>query len=90
MLLVPPKRDRCKTEKNQVNNVSLWLDSPTSDLMNKNFFPQTDFVGIQGILETGDLGAAPNPQDLALAPITSQDLALAQMYQRDSSLCLQK
>ena len=50
-----------------------------------NFFPQTDFVGIQGILETGDLGAAPSPQALS-----SQDLALAQMYQRDSSLCLQK
>ena len=51
---------------------------------------QTEFVGIQGILETGDLSAAPSPQDLALAPISSQDLALAQMYQRDSSLCLQK
>ena len=41
---------------------------------------QTDFVGIQGILDTGDLGATPSPQDLALE----------QMYQRDSSLCLQK
>ena len=44
------------------------------------FISQTDFVGIQGILDTGDLGAAPSPQDLALE----------QMYQRDSSLCLQK
>ena len=62
-------------------SVHLILDAMT-------FIPQTDFVGIQGILETGDLGAAPSPQ--ALAPITSQDLAMAQMYQRDSSLCLQK
>ena len=44
------------------------------------FISQTDFVGIQGILDTGDLGATPSPQDLALE----------QMYQRDSSLCLQK
>jgi len=64
------------------------VDTLTDDMLPSQ--SQTDFVGIQGILETGDLGAAPNPQDLALAPITSQDLALAQMYQRDSSLCLQK
>jgi len=62
------------------------VDTLTDDMLPSQ--SQTEFVGIQGILETGDLGAAPSPQ--ALAPITSQDLAMAQMYQRDSSLCLQK
>jgi len=64
------------------------VDTLTDDMLPSQ--SQTEFVGIQGILETGDLSAAPSPQDLALAPISSQDLALAQMYQRDSSLCLQK
>lgn len=41
---------------------------------------QTDFVGIKGILDNNDLEAVYSPQDLALA----------QMYERDSSLCLQK
>jgi len=59
------------------------VDTLTDDMLPSQ--SQTDFVGIQGILETGDLGAASSPQ--ALSP---QDLALAQMYQRDSSLCLQK
>merc|ERR1719211_440217 len=54
------------------------VDTLTDDMVPSQ--SQTDFVGIQGILDTGDLGAAPSPQDLALE----------QMYQRDSSLCLQK
>jgi len=54
------------------------VDTLTDDMVPSQ--SQTDFVGIQGILDTGDLGATPSPQDLALE----------QMYQRDSSLCLQK
>jgi len=55
------------------------------DTLNDDMLPsqsQNDFVGIGGILETGDLGASPS--------LSPQDLALSEMYQRDSSLCLQK
>jgi len=60
------------------NNVN--VDTLRPDLVPAT--SQSNFVGIQGMLETGSV----NPQ----ARFTAQDLAIAQMYEKDTSHCLQK
>jgi len=60
------------------NNVN--VDSPRKDLVPSS--SQPDFVGIQGMLGSGSVAHQ--------AGFTAQDLAIAQMYQKDTSHCLQK
>ena len=55
------------------------------DTLRKDMVPassQSDFVGIQGMLDTGSLQSQ--------ARFTAQDLPIAQMYEKDTSHCLQK
>jgi len=60
-------------------------DVNVDTLTKKDLVPassQSDFVGIQGILDSGSMS-----NQVAFAP---QDLAIAQIYEKDTSHCLQK
>jgi len=69
------EQDKYDYLSNDVN-----VDSPRKDLAPAA--SQPDFVGIQGMLESGSV--------VNQAGFTAQDLAIAQMYQKDTSHCLQK
>ena len=70
------------TEKDKYDylNNNVNVDMPRKDLSPSS--TQPDFIGIQGMLESGSL--------VHRAGFTAQDLAIAQMYQKDTSHCLQK